>query len=464
MNSPTIDLDATIARRSSDAGDAIRLRQREMLRRFCELLDRSGIQHVILSGYQGVLENIDSDVDFLVSEEDFARLPKLLASADLGPDVRLLQILRHETTACFYVLASQLGERLVFLQPDSAASYRLLGRLWLSSEKVLSSRRKLGDRLWAPSPAVGFEYILIKHLVGLDLGDKHVDRLRRLMAESPEACNEVLERLIPAERIPRLTDAISKCDMTWIEDNMRFLKRALLKTRHVEPLFSRLLSGFRDLWRRIQRVLEPAGLVVAVLGPDGAGKTTIIEHLEHELEPAFRRTRRFHLRPHFGAARGGPPMKDPHGQKPRGWVTSVLKTLLVIADYWVGWILFVLPAKARSTFVIFDRYYHDMNVDPVRYRLSPAFRLQRWLTRLIPEPDLWLVLSAPPQMLVARKHEVTLEAMSRLDRDYIRLARALRRAVIINTGLPAEVSQGHAVGAVCDMLQERALRRIGVAR
>jgi hypothetical protein len=51
------------------------------------------------------LPAVHSDIDFMVAPEDFGRLPQILATIAAGAGFRLVQALRHETTACYFVLA-----------------------------------------------------------------------------------------------------------------------------------------------------------------------------------------------------------------------------------------------------------------------------------------------------------------------------------------------------------------------
>jgi len=119
----------------------------------------------------------------------------------------------------------------------------------------------------------------------------------------------------------------------------------------------------------------------------------------------------------------------------------------------------VYPAKVRSTLVVFDRYYHDMLIDPVRYRLPSTCALPKLLVWMIPQPDLWLILDAPPETLVARKGEITLQAAQELTIKYRALANTLSNAVLINTGAGLEETLAEVVGVVNNHLATRMQHR-----
>ena len=75
-------------------------------------------------------------------------------------------------------------------------------------------------------------------------------------------------------------------------------------------------------------------------------------------------------------------------------------------DYLLGWPFRVLPYRVRSGLVVLERGWLDLTVDPRRYRLKGASHLVRTLGRLIPRPDLTLVLDAPADLITARKSEL----------------------------------------------------------
>jgi len=168
------------------------------------------------------------------------------------------------------------------------------------------------------------------------------------------------------------------------------------------------------------------GIVVAFLGADGSGKSTVITALQAELAPTFSHIQYIHLRPTVRAARApGPPATDPHGQAPRSYLGSIAKMIYLLFAYIAGWRVNVRPHLRRSGLVIFDRYFHDTLVDPVRYRYAGPMWLVRLVGKLIPKPDLWILLDAEPDILQSRKQEVSPQETARQRNAYLALAQEL---------------------------------------
>lgn len=182
------------------------------------------------------------------------------------------------------------------------------------------------------------------------------------------------------------------------------------------------------------------GAWLALLGPDGSGKSAVIDGVEELLAASFSGTRRYHLRPRVFRRGDGVAVTEPYNQSPRGTAASLSKLGVWWLDYWAGYLLRIRPALRRSGLVLFDRYFHDLGVDPRRYRYAAPRALAQRLARMVPQPHLIVILDAPVEVLQARKREVTPEETERQLEAYRRLARELPHAVVVDASRPlAEV-------------------------
>jgi thymidylate kinase len=183
------------------------------------------------------------------------------------------------------------------------------------------------------------------------------------------------------------------------------------------------------------------GPVVALLGPDGAGKGTIIAGLRREMPTALtviylgRRRRR--------------PDEPERDRGLHGWTGVLLESAFVIRRALRSWrILFPgYLAAWRGQIVLCDR--HPIETLAIRPRQT---RTGAWLERLLfgrltPKPDLVLVLDAPGETLYARKGEHSPDILESLRRRYLD-AFAPLGAVVISTEQSVERSVAEASEAI----------------
>jgi thymidylate kinase len=232
----------------------------------------------------------------------------------------------------------------------------------------------------------------------------------------------------------------------------------LNKQRREHPL--RVLGYWLGtLGRAIKRVAQPTGIMVVFLGPDGSGKSSVIDRVERDLAPAFRRTAQYRLRPGRRKS-GGTPVTDPHGRPLRGTASSLAKLAFWFVDYTLGYLGRTFPQLVRSTFILFDRYYQDLLVDPRRYRYGGPMSLARLVDRIIPRPHLFVVLDAPPEVLYTRKQEIPFEEAVRQRGEYLKLAGNLPNGHLVDASKPLDEVVAETEQIILSHMAGRTARRL----
>lgn len=119
---------------------------------------------------------------------------------------------------------------------------------------------------------------------------------------------------------------------------------------------------------------------------------------------------------------------DPHGKPLRSAVVSLAKIFVWLMEEWCA----NLFHDKNSALLICDRYYHDLLVDPVRYRYGGPIWAAKVVGKLMPQPDLWILLDAPPQVLQTRKQEVAFEETARQRSAYLTFVRNEKNFAIVD--------------------------------
>lgn len=218
-------------------------------------------------------------------------------------------------------------------------------------------------------------------------------------------------------------------------------------------------------WQELKNHVKPPFPWIAFLGPDGSGKSTVIDGLRGELGKGRVRLKHVHWRPTVRKPipdEPGPPVTDPHGRPKRNMLVSILALGLLWLRWWLGYFLRLLHLRAKSHVILSDRYYLDLLVDQHRYLYGGPVWLARCLFRFFPKPDLTLVLLTDADTILARKKEVEKPELERQLKVYRELCEGLGdKGVLIDVGKPADEVITEATEVVKEFFRERTQKRKG---
>jgi serine acetyltransferase/thymidylate kinase len=431
---------------------------------FDRLIERD-IEFCVLGDARRYPESIPSDIDMAVSAREFKLMPRAIAQFCHDFGLRLVQMVRYERTACHFVLTWRDGSGgLRFLVPDVCSDYCHSGRRLLSADELISRRqvavsaRGMSRGFPVPAPDVQFVYYLTKKVDKLDLCLEHGDYLSQQWHADLDRAFRRMVRFWP-ESVDNELIARAATDNEWdgVRAALPQLRRSLMRSVSLSPAEALLQAGVL-----LGRVLRPAGMTVACMGPDGSGKSSVIERVNAELALAFRCTKVFQLRP--GLLASGPDaaaaaVEGAPVAPLRGPVASLAKLAGMVADYLVGHALRVWPMVTRSGLVAFDRYFHDLLIDPKRYRYGGSMRIARAAAHLVPEPDIWIVLEASAAVLKARKQDLSPEELARQRRRNLVFAAQIRDAAVIDAGRSLTAVTTDVAEAILVWLQNRVEQR-----
>jgi thymidylate kinase len=430
----------------------------ELLRDVLTILERAGHELCVMHDYEEFPQHIKSDVDAFSGAP--AKIPRVLSEHNVAT---IVQVIQHEATAFYYVLYRRCHGKTSYLAFDVSSDFRSDGRIWLKgrSEDFLKACRPF-KFFHIPPPELAFVLYLLKRVGKNSLGEDQTRKLDKLYHEDPRGCDQQLAQFFPREEARSIAEAARRGDWEPVQLRVNHLRRAMLrKTRREHPL-QVLQYYLNNYWRGAKRILRPTGLMVVFLGADGSGKSTVVDHVKQRVAPAFRSTIQYHLRSRVRRG-GGTPVTDPHAQPLRGPVSSLIKLALWWVEYTLGYLTNVYPRLTRSTLVLFDRYYHDILVDTRRYRYGGPLWLARLVGKVVPRPHLVILLDAPPQVLFARKQEISFEEVNRQREEYVNLVRNLHNGHIVDASRPLEGVVSEVERVILDYMAARTAYVLGLS-
>jgi thymidylate kinase len=380
------------------------------------------------------------DADVLVPPRSWAEIEQFLRDTlgPLGWDLRVAVRRGHLVTCLLARRDAEPGDDEGFLQLDAHAALTAGG--WpLASAAALRGRSRVEQGVrWldaTDAAVVGWLEPLLSH------GDPKPGYREGVRTALDRDWNRV--HALVAEAVGRPLAARLLADVSApppVAQLRRALRRQAVRRRWRETV--RVLAW--KAWDAVAAYLRPSGRLWTVSGPDGAGKTALLA----ALTPLVARrilvdVERFHTRPYLvprlgrvvpmRAERRRALLHERGYEAQLGAAKSLVRLVLLLVDYGLGYWLRVRPRLARGRLVVFDRYVQDYLVDPRIRGLDLPLRLLAACARLVPRGARHVYVLARPETLRGRKPELSPEEALAQARRYRALAAADPRAVAVES-------------------------------
>jgi thymidylate kinase len=380
---------------------------------------------------RGAADGMEGDVDLLVEPTTLEGLDQVLP----GVGFARMPSFGYATHRFFLALERDTGrwhklDVVTELAYGPGGAYRLAG-----ARSCLERVRRVADR---PVPAAddAFWTLLLHATLDQALPDaEQLDDLARLASgATPDG---VLARRVEAwAGTGTAARAIALAGNRDREGLVRFgrrLRRGAWSSDPVDVGRRRIAEWMARRLARVYVALRRPGLSVALLGPDGAGKSTLAESL---LDAFPVPARRLYLGL-YGAGQASLP----------GLGLPIRAERLVRARAVAWWHV------RRGRIVLLDRHPLDLVAAP---KGGPKARLRRRLfVRLAPRPDVVLILDAPGAVLFARKAEHDADALETAMAAYRLLGARTPNAVVIDATTDREAVRRAALAAIWPPLRDR---------
>jgi thymidylate kinase len=424
----------------------------EILAGIFQLFDSAGIPYCVLHGYDE-FPCISSDVDCVISSK---LKPRQLYALLYRNSTKL----RADIVRCngyHIVLAGKNADGSpCFLTLDMSVDCELDGVQFYAGHEVLASRRR-HRQFWIPAAHLEFGCYLARSVAKARIDGERSKKLSSLYQQDAAGCEHEVARFWGARSAKKIVLAARTSDWLSVSHHIRAFQSELRRNAVLRAPGGVIGSSLHGIVGRLRRIWRPHGLSVVLLGPDGAGKSSVIATVGPSLTGAFPRWTCWGFAPPLRRLldRSSRPTDQPHALAPRSPLTSTLR-----AGYWFGYYTFgyvaLRLALSRSTLVMYDRHFVDILVDRTRYRYGGPLWLIQLIWRLIPKPDLIILLDAPAEVLQARKQEVPFEETVRQRSDYLSLIRSMPTGHVVNSAQPLEA----VVCQVSDIILRQLARRV----
>jgi thymidylate kinase len=398
-------------------------------------LEASGLDWMVLRNHEGLPQkNTSKDIDLGIRKEDLPRALELVSEALAGKHFdRAFVDYFYGCRSCTFLNIDASEARSIKIDLIDAVPFR--GAQVFSVEDLYQNAR-FRDGRRVPSVTEDAVMLLMKSvLIGSPIKPKYIEDISITAQTDPDGFKRELGRVLTQHWAKQTWSKIMCDEISTIGGLKSDLRRsawwcAFLKSP-MRTICDSTRHAYFEFMRRSRR--QPASFL-AVLGPDGVGKTTFIRELRKRLADLQVKNEEAiqieHFRPHLfpnihelltGKSEVIKDVNNPHSGVPAGMFSSFLRILYYSIDYILGYWFRLRRLMTKGQTFVFDRYAHDFIVDPHRSRLSLPAWVSDFFVLMIPKPDLVFVLGAHAVDIYRRKQELPPEEIERQLRAYRKL-------------------------------------------
>ncbi len=403
-----------------------------------QLLEELGLRYCLLHAPARETSDSPCGIELTIHPDDREHLPVLIQN--LRKAYLFIQRVPLAANDFRYDFASSMNADARFYSLTLRENFPS-GHLIASHDAIFARRKKQGD-FWVLSEADEFLFLLSRISLEGQIGPSEENRLEQLAKIlGPTVVGEFVAGLfgdVPQQKI------MAACVDGQLNKALHQSGNKLLRLkfgRSPIDCLKYLLLQFRCTLRRW---LHPCGVLIVILGPDGAGKSTTARKISEFFAPLFTGNQTILWRPQvlMPSPKIEVPLIDPpHTKQPHGALKSAIKLFAVVADYWLAYPTLMWSLLSRGTLITIDRDLHDILVDRVRYRYGGPVWLTKIAVALTPLPNpIYLILDAEDDIILNRKNELAPEELRRQRKAYANLAAKLPNSSVILTDRSPEDS------------------------
>jgi thymidylate kinase len=419
--------------------------EQRFLTAFFNFLKAEKAEYAVIRNYETLPETVPgTDIDLVIRQADFKRIRSRLAGVAAGTGYRVWKVFPKNWNIIHVKFAPQ---NCLNSQEIVKIDFMLNGLKWLGYD--LMSRQTLLDYTCDQN---GIRVLknpastLLTLLNSLTYSGQVKAKYRREFSALPD--NErawIVQGL--NKNFGRYAVQLAESLSGEGSFNFNRLKRAFVLQRKSE-WFHLLTGAYFFISSTFLRVISPPGEFVVVVGPDGTGKSSLVDKVEDQCVRMYKRLLRFHFFPRLKLfskidrksfskyeSRLVQGSEWENRQKKISPLASLARCIYHLFRFWAGYLFWIYPERVMGSLVVGERWCYDWLIDPQSKGVALPLWVRRMLYGLCPKPDKVIVVRCSPETAERRKGELPAEEIRRqmmlIDR-YIVLGRRAR--VLQNDG------------------------------
>jgi thymidylate kinase len=417
----------------------------ELLLHVFKNLEQADIHYCLLRGYEELeeLEN-GGDVDLLVEADQIECFRAILTQLEFVS----MPAWGHAPHQ-FFVAYDQSADRWIKIDVVTTVAYgKPIHAIYTDLAATCLRRRRRREPAFVLSPEDELLTLLLHCVLDKGAFAQHrrtrIQALRHEMTDVQYVAEQLRSYWSPEMTWLRLASLIDGADWQALLAERTAIARHLTQRQRLRVLGRQIRGRVLRKLDRIAGALQPRSLSVALLAPDGGGKTTLATELTRTF---YLPSRYIYMGSNVDASTIGLPTtrwiqsqsKRPksRGRLPTWALARGLRFANNLAEQWYRYGTSYYH-MVRGRLVLFDRYVYDSQLkDPTKASLKT--RARRWLlSAAAPKPDLVVFLDAPGEILYARKGEHSPAILEQQRQHYLGLQKQIPQMIVVDATRDAE--------------------------
>ena len=392
-------------------------------------------EYAVLRNFEGLPEKNNSrDIDIIIERKAYKKQKNALIALLEKHNWKIITYLNSDRVVTWVCGCVDQDSYVEIIQLDFFFNTSLYGVRLINAKEFLANREFNGKIYHVNKDFEFLDKYMYDRAVGVQFPNKY-SHVKDAVRDS-KVVSEKLQKVLGAR-------SIEECDRC-------SGKKMLLHAAMRNP-FATFCRFIKFEYHRIKNyICSNTGFSIGFTGPDGSGKTTVIDTIIERIAPVFEKAHKYyHFRPtlfgNLGDVAHSAGIKkevdhnysDPHRGGKTGKFNSFVRLCYYSLDYIIGYFTKVKSVTRITRVVVFDRYYTDIICDSRRSRiyLSPKF-LYWWGKLFIPTLNYNILLTASCETILARKRELDEEGIKTINAKIDYLASKKGYTKVLNESTP----------------------------
>jgi thymidylate kinase len=404
------------------------------LRRLFAGLTKHKVRYAVLRNHEQLPDRVGSrDIDLLVHPDDRAAARGVAFDLAKEFDLLISDLYDDDMFSSLWLYRRMNDGAPFTLSIDFFPGRRVYGVELYDVEDALSDLRSHRGIPVVREPFVFLDKWLYHVMVGQPTPAKYDDLFAGIAERHFDELLAHLETFLGSEDARKSMETVRQGRSSTLRPRSVRERLGMLLSRLT---LRNLLGPLAFIAYRLRDRFKLRGLFLSISGPDGSGKTTVINLVITQLRAIYgdSAVHCAHFRPTMlpriaevaKKARAVEKVDEnyhrPHRAEPSGPAGSAARLVYYWFDYMGGYFRSVRPVLMRREVMLFDRYYYDMIADSFRSRIALPMPLLLAMGRILPLPRYAFFIHVDPEEIHRRKQELTMERIIELNARYGDLA------------------------------------------